>query len=167
MPFSLASFTVSPSCAPSAVGGVGDEMAVGLPATATIAGTLAGGGAASLNCGAGTASVTTLAGTAPVGPVVTVAAMATIAARVAAFNTAITSEATTHGWAVANIDSALAVLVAVDSIPPIPNLANPTKLFGTFVSLDGFHPSSVGSKLIADLFVGAIDAKYGTTLTPP
>lgn len=166
-PFNSAGFTVDLSCAPSASGGVGDEMAVGFPGTATIAGTLQAGGAASLNCGAGTATTTTLAGTNPTGPVVGVAAMAAIAARVAAFNTAIKNEATTHGWAVANIDSALSVLVAADSIPPIPNLGGGAPLFGTFVSLDGFHPSSAGSKLIADLFVGAIDAKFGASLTPP
>lgn len=166
-PFNLATFTVDLSCAPSSSGGVGDEMAVGFPGTATIAGTLQAGGAASLNCGTGVATTTTLAGTNPTGPVVSVQSMAAIAARVAAFNTTIKSEATTHGWALANIDSALAVLVAVDSIPPFPNLADTTRIFGTFVSLDGFHPSSAGSKLIADLFVGAIDAKYGATLTPP
>ena len=84
------------------------------------------------------------------------------------FGTAkIASVATAHGWALANLDSALTILVAADSIPPIPNLATPSKLFGSFVSLDGFHPATAGQKLIADLFVVAIDSKYGTTLTPP
>ncbi len=113
------------------------------------------------------ATTTTLAGTNPTGPVVTVAAMATIAARVTAFNAKISAVATAHSWALVNLDSALAVLVAADSIPPIPNLAGTGPLFGTFISLDGFHPSSASHKLIADLFVGAIDAKYGATLTPP
>ena len=166
-PFNLATFTVDLSCAPSSSGGVGDEMAIGLPATATIAGTLTAGGAASLNCGTGVATTTTLAGTNPTGPVVTVAAMATIAQRVTDFNTKISAVATAHSWALVNLDSALAVLVAVDSVPPIPNLAAPTKLFGTFFSLDGFHPSNTAHKLIADLFVGAINSKYGTALTPP
>ena len=166
-PFNLAAFTVDLSCAPSTSGGVGDLMALGLPATATIAGTLQAGGAASLNCGTGVATTTTLAGTNPTGPVVTVAAMATIAARVTAFNTKIAAVASAHSWALVNLDSALAVLVAADSIPPIPNLAGTGPLFGTFISLDGFHPSSAGHKLIADLFVAAIDAKYGATLTPP
>jgi lysophospholipase L1-like esterase len=166
-PFNSVAFTVDLSCAPSSSGGVGDEMAVGFPATATIAGTLQAGGAASLNCGTGVATTTTLAGTSPVGPVVTVAAMSAIAARVTAFNTAIKSEATTHNWAVADVDSALAALVAAGGIPSFPNLAGTGPLFGPYISLDGFHPSSAGSKLIADLFVGAIDAKYGATLTPP
>jgi len=160
-------FTVDASCAPSAVGGVGDEMAVALPATAEIVGVLAGGGAASLNCGAATASVTTQAGTAPVGPLVSVAAMAVISQRVTDFNTKIASVAAAHGWAVANLDSALSALVVAGQVPVIPNLATPSNLFGTYFSLDGFHPSSAAHKLIADLFVGAIDAKYGTSLTPP
>jgi lysophospholipase L1-like esterase len=167
-PFSLATFTVDPSCAPSAAGGVGDLMGVALPATATIAGTLAAGGSASLTCGpTASATVTTQAGTAPVGPLVSVAALATITQRVTDFNTKIAAVATAHGWALANIDSALSVLVAAGQVPPIPNLATPATLFGTYISLDGFHPSTAGSKLIADLFVLAINAKYGTTLTPP
>ncbi|MGA2383607.1 MAG: hypothetical protein ABSG61_09250 [Gemmatimonadales bacterium] len=166
-PFSSTLFTVDLSCLPSSSGGVGDKMAVALPATATIAQVLAGGGAASLNCGAGTATVTTAAGTAPVGPIVTVAAMATITQRVIDINTKIASVATTHGWALANLDSVLSVLVAAGQIPPIPNLATPSNLFGTYVSLDGFHPSGAGSKLIADAFVAAINKKYGSALTPP
>jgi lysophospholipase L1-like esterase len=57
--------------------------------------------------------------------------------------------------------------VAAGQIPPIPNLATPSNLFGTYVSLDGFHPSGAGSKLIADAFVAAINKKYGSALTPP
>jgi len=166
-PFSLATFTVDPSCAPTLAGGIGDQMGVALPATATIAGTLTAGGAASLNCAAGTATVTTLAGTAPVGPLVTVAAMAVITQRVTDFNTKIAAVATAHSWALVNLDSALAVLVAAGQVPPIPNLATPANLFGTYFSLDGFHPSTAAHKLIADLFVASIDAKYGFTLTPP
>ena len=93
--------------------------------------------------------------------------MADISQRVKDFNTKIAAVATAKGWALVNLDSALSVLVANGAIPPIPSLATPTNLFGTYISQDGFHPSSAAHKLIADLFVGAIDAKYGTTLTPP
>jgi len=98
---------------------------------------------------------------------VSVAALATIAQRVTDFNTKIAAVATAHGWALANLDSALAVLVAAGQVPPIPNLATPANLFGTYFSLDGFHPSNAAHKLIADLFVVSINAKYGSTLTPP
>jgi hypothetical protein len=166
LPFSLATFTVDPSCAPTTAGGVGDQMAVALPATATIAGTLSGGGGASLNCGAGTATVTTTA-TSPVGPIVSVAAMAAITQRVTDFNTKIAAVATAHNWALVNFDSAGTVLLASGAIPPIPNLATPTNLFGTLFSLDGLNASTLSHKLMADLFVAAINAKYGTALTPP
>ena len=162
-PFDSSIFVVDPSCAPSASGGVGDEMAVGFPATATIAGALSAGAPASLNCGTGAAT----AGGQPVGPVVSVAAMAAITARVTAFNAAIASEASTHGWALVNIDSAMSVLVASGAIPPFPNLTGTGPIFGAYISLDGFHPTSAAHKLIADLFVGAINAKYGAQLTPP
>jgi phospholipase/lecithinase/hemolysin len=34
-------------------------------------------------------------------------------------------------------------------------------------SLDGIHPTAAGHKAIADAFVAAINAKYGSTLTAP
>ncbi len=167
-PFNSPLFTVNASCAPSAFGGVGDSMGVGLPATGAIVQTLAAGvagGGATLNCGAATATIGAAA--TPVGPLVSKLAFRVISQRVESFDSTIASVATAHGWPLVNLDSALSVLVAADSIPPIPNFTNPPKLFGTFISLDGFHPASAAHKLIADLFVGAIDAKYGATLTPP
>ena len=164
LPFSLATFTVDASCAPSP--GVGDSMAVALPGTAAIAQALAGGGAANLNCGAGTATITTTS-TVPVGPVVTKTAYRAIAQRVVAFNATIAAEATSHGWAVANVDSTLKALVAAGQIPPIPNLSTPANLFGTYISLDGFHPATAGQKAIADLVAAAINTTYGTTLPLP
>ncbi len=166
-PFNSPNFVVDVSCAPSAAGGVGDKMAVGFPATAKIAGVLAGGGGATLNCGAGTASVITGPTPTPVGPVVGVAAMAAISARVAAFNGVIAGAASSHGWAYANLDSAMAALVVAGAIPAFPNLTGTGPIFGNYISLDGFHPSNAAHKLIADLFVAAIDHTYGKTLTPP
>ncbi len=163
-PFNLASFTVDASCAPSP--GVGDSMAVALPGTAAITQVLAGGGAANLNCGAGTATITTTS-TVPVGPVVKKPAFRAIVQRVIAFNATIVAEATSHGWALANLDSALTALVAAGQIPSLPSFSNPSSLFGTYVSLDGFHPSSTGQKTIADLVAAAINKKYGTSLPLP
>ncbi len=62
-PYSLATFTVDPSCAPSAAGGVGDSMLVTFPATGAGTNALALGKTASLNCGTGVA----LANAAPAG----------------------------------------------------------------------------------------------------
>ena len=168
-PLNSPGFTVDPSCAPSAVGGVGDKMAVALTGTGAIVQTLADSGAATLNCATGVATITLKHTTTavPVGPIVSVAAMAIITQRVTDFNTKIAAVAASHNWALANLDSALAALVTAGQVPPIPNLATPANLFGTYFSLDGFHPSSAAHKLIADLFVVSINAKYGFTLTPP
>jgi lysophospholipase L1-like esterase len=166
-PYSLATFTVDASCAPTAAGGVGDQMLVGFTATATITGTLAGGGAASLNCGAGTATVTDLSGTHAVGPVLAPASVLKIATAVATLNAYIQQQASTRGWAYVDLNGALATAVAGGQIPPFPDLTLATPLFGPLFSLDGIHPSAAGHKTIADLFVAAINAQYGSSLTPP
>jgi lysophospholipase L1-like esterase len=166
-PYSLASFTVDASCAPSAAGGVGDLMLVGFTATATITGTLAGGGAASLNCGTATATVTDLTGTHATGPVLSAATVAKIATNVLTLDAFIQQEATTRGWAYVDLNGALETAVAGGQIPPFPDLTLATPLFGPLFSLDGIHPSAAGHTIIADAFVAAINATYGTTLTPP
>ena len=164
-PYSLATFTVDASCAPTAAGGVGDQMLVAFPATATITGTLAGGGAASLNCGAGTATVTDLSGTHPAGAVLSAATVAAIATEVVQIDAFIQQQANSRGWAYVDLNGLLAANAAL--IPKFPNLSTPANLFGALFSLDGIHPSAAGHKAIADAFVAAINAKYSTTLTPP
>jgi lysophospholipase L1-like esterase len=163
-PYSLATFTVDASCAPTAAGGVGDQMLVGFTATATITGTLAGGGLASLNCGAGTATYTDGTGTHPTGPVLTPATVTAIATEVATLNAFIQQEATTRGWAYGDLNGGLAAAVAGGQIPPFPDLTLATPLFGPLFSLDGIHPSAAGHKVIANLLIAAINAKFGTTL---
>jgi lysophospholipase L1-like esterase len=165
LPYSLATFTVDNSCAPSAVGGVGDKMLVGFTATATITQVLAGGGGANLNCGAGTATVTTLAGTAPTGPVLGPKTVAAIATEVVAVDSFIHLQANARGWAYVDFNGLLAANAAL--IPPFPSFTTPSTLFGAIFSLDGIHPNAAGHKAIADAFVAAINAKYSTTLTAP
>jgi len=164
-PYNLATFTVDASCAPTAAGGVGDQMLVAFTGTATITGTLAGGGAASLNCGAGTATVTDLSGTHPTGPVLSAATVGTIATEIGQINAFIQTQANTRGWAYVDLNGLLAANAAV--IPKFPNFATPANLFGVLFSLDGIHPSAAGHKAIADAFVAAINSKFSTTLTPP
>jgi lysophospholipase L1-like esterase len=166
-PYSLASFTVDASCAPTAAGGVGDQMLVAFTATATITGTLAGGGAASLNCGTATATVTDLSGTHGTGPVLGAATVAAIAAEAVQIDSFIHLQANQRGWAYVDLNGALAAALAGGQIPRFPDLTLATPLFGPLFSLDGIHPSGAGQKSIADLFVAAINAKYGTSLTPP
>jgi lysophospholipase L1-like esterase len=164
-PYSSAKFTVDLSCAPSAAGGVGDQMLVAFPATANITGVLAAGGAASLNCGAGTATVTTAAGTGPAGAVLSTSAVAAIATEVVQVDSFIHLQAIARGWAYVDLNGLLAANAAL--IPPFPSFTTPATLFGALFSLDGIHPSAAGHKAIADAFVAAINAKYGTTLAAP
>jgi lysophospholipase L1-like esterase len=164
-PYSLATFTVDASCAPTAAGGVGDQMLVAFPATATITGTLAGGGAASLNCGAATATVTDLSGTHPAGAVLSAATVATIATEVVQIDAFIQQQANSRGWAYVDLNGLLAANAAL--IPKFPNFSTPATLFGVLFSLDGIHPNAAGHKAIASVFVAAINAKFTTTLTPP
>ena len=167
-PYNLATFVVDASCAPSAAGGVGDSMLVTFPAIAQITGTLAAGGAATLNCATGTATVNQGAGFVPAGAVVTKATVKAIVVRLLTFNAFIQAQATTRGWAFVDFNGLLTANKAL--IPPFPIFAAgppPSVSFGPLVSLDGIHPSPAGHKAIADAFVAAINAKYGTTLTPP
>ncbi len=166
-PYNLATFTVNASCAPTSSGGVGDQMLVGFKATATITGVLAQGGAASLNCGTASATVTTLAGTAPVGPVLSTKTTLAFATQVVQVDSFIHLQAIARGWAYVDLNGGLTAAKAAGQVPPFPAFSTPSALFGPIFSLDGIHPNKAGHKIIADAFVAAINAKYGTTLTAP
>ena len=167
-PYNSAAFTVDNTCLPAASGfpgAVGDQMLVTFTATGAITGTLAAGGAASLNCSTGVATVNQGAGNVPAGPVLTAAAVASIATEVVQIDSFIHLQAIARGWAYVDFNGLLAANAAL--IPKFPNFATPATLFGVLFSLDGVHPTAAGHKAIADAFVAAINSKYGTTLTPP
>jgi lysophospholipase L1-like esterase len=165
-PYSSAGFAVDLSCAPTSAGGVGDQMLVGFNATALITGWLAGGGGASLNCAAATATYTASGiPSVPVGPVLGVKTVAAIATEVVQIDSFIHLQAIARNWAYVDFNGLLAANKAL--IPPFPNFATPATLFGSLFSLDGIHPTAAGHKALADAFVAAINAKYGSTLTPP
>ena len=168
-PYNSPKFTIDSSCAPSAFGPghVGDQMLVTFKATAMITGALAASAPATLNCAAGTATAagaSTAAGGGFVMPPATVAAIATEVVQIDSF---IHLQAIARGWAYVDLNGALAQAVAGGQIPKFPNFSTPASLFGPIFSLDGIHPNAAGHKTIADLFVAAINAKYGSTLTPP
>ena len=52
-------------------------------------------------------------------------------------------------------------------VPPFPNLGSGTATFGPWFSLDGVHPSTAAHRLIADLMMEAVHARYGTTIPTP
>ncbi len=164
-PYNSAGFTVDASCAPTASGGVGDQMLVTFTATGTITGALAAGGGATLNCSAGTATYIDATGSHPAGPVLTPAAVTSIATEVVQIDSFIHLQAIARGWAYVDLNGLLAANAAV--IPKFPNFGTPATLFGAIFSLDGIHPNAAGHTAIADAFVAAINGKYGSTLTPP
>ncbi len=164
LPFSLPTFTVDASCAPTAPA-VGSQYLLVFQTTATIVNVLSGGGAANLNCGTDVATVTTAAGTGPAGATINATEYAAIVTRVGELNQAVATLAAARGYALANFDSALAANQA--QIPPIPSFTTPATLFGPLFSLDGVHPNRAGHRITAQTFAAAINARFGTTLTIP
>jgi len=170
LPYSLAAFNVNANCAPSAAGGVGDSMLVAFPATATITGVLAAGGAATLDCSVSNgAQVNKGAGFVVAGPVLPKATVKAIATEVVQIDSFIHLQAIARGWAFVDLNGALATAIGAGLIHRFPSFsgAKVDTLFGQAVSEDGEHPSALGHKLIADAFVAAINAKYGSTLVAP
>ncbi len=82
------------------------------------------------------------------------------------FNQHIKTIAASKGWAVADISSEFALIAAAGSGGKYFNGLKVTAAFitGGIFSYDGVHPSSLGQALIANFFVDALNAKYGSTL---
>lgn len=81
-----------------------------------------------------------------------------------AYNAFIQAKAEELGWAYLDPNPALEELRGSGQIPPFPNLAEPTKPFGDFISLDGIHPARAAHRLLANLLIEAINAKYATSI---
>jgi lysophospholipase L1-like esterase len=100
--------------------------------------------------------------------------LSTLVATVAAYNTYISDQALSRGWAYVNPNVALEALRAnptqVAFIPnfgapsPTPCSANP---FGLAFSCDGVHPSAATHRVIADTLRLAINTKYQTSIPVP
>lgn len=156
----LPSFQVDASCAPSALGGVGDSSLVpffyglGLIAAAQAAPV---GGPFILNCGTDD-------------QVITKPEFLKLHNSVLAFNAYISAQAAARGYAYFDPNIALAQLKADTTqvaffphAPPDPRAT--TAPFGTAFSFDGVHPSATTHKLVANTLITVINAKYGTSLT--
>jgi len=103
---------------------------------------------------------------APVGDVLVLdaAELATISARITAYNAHISSEATRIGFAYYDPNATLATLRAAGTvITNIPTLGI-TGTFGTGMALDGVHPGPTLHRTIANELIPVINAKYSTTL---
>lgn len=90
--------------------------------------------------------------------------IATLTQVVDGYNAAIQARANELGWAYADPNPALLQLRGSGDIPTIPDLSNPSSAFGTYISLDGVHPSGAGQELLANVIAGAINDKYGTDI---
>jgi len=107
---------------------------------------------------------TTVVGT---GGVVDAAERAALSARVAAYNGIIRGHAERLGWAYLDPNTLLQTLRAEGRITPVPVLAGPqaaTAPFGSAVSLDGIHPSAEAHRRVAVELIGAINARYGSSI---
>ena len=91
-----------------------------------------------------------------------------------AINTGIAAAAAATGVPLVDlraIDNDIATYNLADPAAKQALLINPGKccslaFLGGLLSFDGLHPSNTGYALIADGFIQAVDAKYGTTIAP-
>lgn len=87
-----------------------------------------------------------------------------LGATIQGYNDYIKGKAQALGWAYYDPNVLLAAKKASGDIPAFPNLASATATFGTFISLDGVHPSSAAHLALANDMIATINAKYGTKL---
>jgi lysophospholipase L1-like esterase len=82
---------------------------------------------------------------------------------VQAYNAYIQAKADSIGFIYFDPNPLLVQLRAVDSIPPVPNFLSATRPFGSFITLDGIHPSALAHQMIAAALIAKIDSAYGVT----
>lgn len=87
-----------------------------------------------------------------------------LASAVTAYNAYIAAEATSLNFAYVDPNVLLDSLRTAGQIPTFPNLASTTATFGTWVSLDGVHPTDRSHRAITNHIINAVNAKYSTNL---
>lgn len=93
------------------------------------------------------------------------AEIAVAKAAVSAYNTTIKSVANSKDWAVADINMFLKGVSDNHGFHHEQGLELKTSyISGEIFSLDGVHPSTLGYAVVANKFIEAIDAKFGTTI---
>lgn len=182
---------VANSCAPSSLGGVGDQTLVPFQHGATllqVASTLyqqmgENAPTITLDCAQDRTVTQTIeaalgaippeiaeaiAGTANIS-LLTAQEIGALQQAVASFNTYIAGQADQLGWAY--LDTAPLFDAQADRIPAFPELVdNPQtpwgtdQPFGPLFSLDGVHPSSEAHQLVADAAIAAINAQYESSI---
>lgn len=92
--------------------------------------------------------------------------LATLSATITGYNNYIKAKADAIGFAYYDPNVLLAARRATGEIPAFPNFGSTSATFGTFVSLDGIHPTAAAHKVIANDLIALINTKYGTTMQP-
>ncbi len=83
------------------------------------------------------------------------------------FNGTIAAVAGAHGWALVDINSFFKGVAAGGGVWLEQGIAMKTAYIeGEMFSLDGVHPSTIGYGVVANRFISAINAKYGTAIAP-
>lgn len=114
-----------------------------------------------ISCGPSTLAPNTVVGEVAV---LTPAEQTTLTNTINAYNAHIQAKANELGWAYVDVNPTLVQLRGTGAIPAFPNLAQPTNAFGTYISLDGVHPRDAAHRLIANLVIDAVNAKYSTSI---
>jgi len=96
--------------------------------------------------------------------ILTTTEQSALVAAVTAYNSFVQAEATALDWAYMNPNVLLDSLRTAGEIPTFPNLASATATFGSWISLDGVHPSALAHRALGNHLINAINAKYGTSL---
>jgi hypothetical protein len=76
-------------------------------------------------------------------------------------NSHIQQQASTHGWAYLELNSALAAFIARKTPFSLSKFLSCTRPFGQYIGLDGVHPSLDGQQGIANAAADALNATYG------
>ncbi len=161
-----AAFTVSSNCAPIATGipgARGDSVLVPFPYGAALLGAAQAGASRNLDCLDSVAAV------------VVPSELRKLVTTVTAYNTYISAQAMTRGWAYLDPNAKFAALAAdTAQVRPFPyfpqgNAGDTVAVrrpFGRAFSLDAVHPSASTHRLIADTLRLLINSKYGTAIPP-
>jgi hypothetical protein len=161
-----AAFTVSSNCAPIATGipgARGDSVLVPFPYGAALLGAAQAGAPRNLDCLDSVAAV------------VVPSELRKLVTTVTAYNTYISAQAMTRGWAYLDPNAKFAALAAdTAQVRPFPyfpqgNAGDTVAVrrpFGRAFSLDAVHPSASTHRLIADTLRLLINSKYGTAIPP-
>lgn len=191
--------SVDASCAPAANGGVGDQMLVPFQYGATLFSVATAlfedlGGSAptiTLDCsqdltveqavgqafgGVGNIPAEISAAIADVANIslLQTAEIGTLQARIQTFNSFISNEASSRGYAFVDVNALFGQPEISQQIPPFPELIdNPQtpwgtdQPFGPLFSLDGVHPSSAAHEAVTNAAIEAINSTYDSADIPP